>query len=261
MIQPCSVTLHNIVRWKQAFTILGMERCQPFFEAISLPQAMVVDPKRLGMRARNYVKNVSRYQSAPPVTPDAYVIEVQRALTDTFIQIAVDYDQETADALYVWCLRYIVDDDVAVELSVWRDLFRRLCGLVEKDESSVESPLDSDAMTRICHVVHSHLAPEFMQEIHQRIQTAKALPKSEWEDWLEEDVRQSAGQGEILGAIEMALDLVENIVANFRTFRAWDSVKSQLSPSEEADLFAWATQQARVLGIPSHVIHGPRDGT
>ncbi|MFB2892325.1 hypothetical protein ACE1CI_05200 [Aerosakkonemataceae cyanobacterium BLCC-F50] len=222
-----------------------------------MPLALIAQPKRIALCARSYLKKSYAPTTAWFVSPDAYVAEKQRYLEDIFHQIAVDYDEETANSLHIWCLRYVVDDDNATRLWIWGKLFRQLCGLVENAELSSALPLDRAALDCVCGIVHRYIQRDFVEEACLRIKAARSLHNSEWDEWLEERVRHAAGEGEILGAIEMALDLVENIIANHRTFQIWDELKCRISLSEYNHLVIWASRQASVLGIPDYAFRTP----
>jgi hypothetical protein len=230
-----------------------MERSAPYFEAMGLPSRTVAEPWNLARCAREYLNRVAGHRTLQAMSSADRTQE--QALADAFSQIASEYDSEIADRLYEWCLKYVVNDNTAVEMSIWRELFRRLCGIVGPDEYSCPPPLSDDAIRYICGIVRPDLHGVIMKGIRQQIHTTRALPKSEWENWLEIETRHLAGEGQNLSAVDMTLDLVEGIVANVRTCEARARLKSQLSPGQEADLLAWATRQATALGIPVKFIH------
>jgi hypothetical protein len=61
-------------------------------------------------------------------------------------------------------LKYIVNDNTAAKMSVWRDLFLRLCG-VASDELSCEPLLTNDAVSHICRIIRPDLDAEFRKRI------------------------------------------------------------------------------------------------
>lgn len=252
MLQGSRITLENYTRWAQAFTVLSMDRCSPFFADMDLPPAIVASPAHVMMRSRNYLESV-RLETDKRRSDAAHVTAVaQRALEFAFIQIAVDYDEQTAFALHAWCLRYVVEPDSASALAAWGHLFRRLCRMISDDEVSVEPVLDRDTIVKVCGVVSRYLQPGLLMECRQRIDEARTLPASEWEQWLEEQVRHSAGHGASLGAIDAALDLVEGVIFNHNVFQTWALINTQITAGERNHLEAWGRHQADRLGILSN---------
>ena len=248
------VRLDSILDWEAALTVLSIERCHPFFSEMGLPPAVSAEPMGLARCVRSCLENKS---STVPSNRDIYVAEKRQWLEKTFDRIAADCGEETARSIHTWCLRYFVDDSTASGLYAWGSLFHQLCRPGKNDEITVASPFDSATMTRICRVVDLDREREFMREIRQRIEAARALPQSEWEQWLEEGVRYRAGDGEIIGAVEAALTCVTLTISNHRTFQTWESLNGQISASEREHLVAWARQQAEDLGIPDCLVQAP----
>ncbi|HVG32466.1 MAG TPA: hypothetical protein VM911_05275 [Pyrinomonadaceae bacterium] len=249
MNQAISVTLSNAGRWEEAFMVLSIERCEPFFAEMGLPPEVVANTQPLLLCARNFLNRSLALRSADSLDTQEYVETVRGYLHDAFDQIAEDYGQATADELALWCMRYVVDQAFAVKLDIWVHLFRRLCGLITDDELSIEPTIDQSVLTPTCEIVRRYLQPDPIKEARRRIEEAGRLPKSEWEEELDKSVRYSAGEGDIAGAVEIALTLVENIVYQHRAFRVLSELQNSLTEDETTALLDWARQQASMLGM------------
>ena len=252
-----SVMLFDEMRWDQIFRILSMERCYSFLNDMGLPANFVAKPERLTFHARNYLQNSNESTSAWLINLEDYMVKRRHNLEDKFTQLATDYDQETTNLFHDWCYRYVIDYGMANGLSAWGELFSRLCGLTRDTTPTVMPPISSEVLTYICGVIYSYLNRDVRQEVRHRIEIARSLPISEWEVWLEGQTRHAAGEGKILGAVEMTLYLVENIIDNHHTFQVWNSLNNRIASADRALLITWGHEQATALGIPIDCLHVP----
>jgi hypothetical protein len=244
------VTLGNLVHWEQIFTVLSMERCYPFFEAMSLPMAIAADPEPITQQARRYLEWTAVQTDLRSAPTEDYVDAVQRWIAEIFGHVESDYDEATSDALSAWCVQQVSQDNVDAAWVVWGHLFRRLCGLVGQDELTVQAHLSSATLARVCSVVQQYLRPDYMKEVREHLSAAREGQRTLWEEWLESQVRYSAGEGATISAVDGALDFVELTIANHRVAEIWRTISQQISPSEHEQLVLWARRQAHALGMP-----------
>jgi hypothetical protein len=250
MTRTIVVTLGSLVQWERIFTVLSMQRCYPFFEAMGLPTAIAADPEPITLQARTYLEWTTVQTAVRSAPPDDYVDAVQRRIAEIFDHVHRDYDEATSDALAAWCVQ-VSQDNVDAAWVVWGHLFRRLCGLVGQDELTVEAHLSSATRAGVCSVVQQYLRPDYMKEVREQLAAAREGPRSPWEEWLETRVSYFAGEGATVSAIDGALDFVELTIANHRVAETWITLSQQISPDEREQIVTtWARHQARALGMP-----------
>jgi hypothetical protein len=250
MHQGLSVTRANFTRWEEAFMLMAMERCQPFFAEMGLPPEICAAPQPLALCARSFLEKSYAAKSGEFNSSADYVETVRDSLESALAQVSMDYGEATARAFQDWCMRYVVDQSMVTKLDVWEPLFRRLCGLVADDGMSAAPPRNHVDLVRICEIVYQHLSPGSLKEIQQRLEAARRFQLSETEKWIDETIRYFAGQGEVSGAISIALNIVEAIISRYRIFRLWDYLNSISTPREISSLLEWGRQQALALGMP-----------
>jgi hypothetical protein len=232
----------SIAGWEQGFTILSMERWVPFLGDMGIPAAIVAAPEAARDEARTFLRRSLNDRR------DTAAIS-QRRLMEAIDRLAAYYGRAPVDAFAVWIRRFIVDGATSQWLSNWRELLRIACGLLTTDQP-VE-PLPADIEARVCDAVATFLDPAQLKATAKAVRAAGRLPPSAWEQELEDLVREHAGVGPSLGAVEMSADLVRLAVVDRRTLSAHEALASALSAPERDALLGWAHRQRHTAGLPA----------
>jgi len=254
LVPNSNVTRSSLPGWEEGFAVLSIVRCVSFFREIGLPPRIVENPEPVILAARDYLQATPVRAQIQSTDSDTVIDDARNRVQLAFAKMAHGYDETTLHSLVEWFLRYLVDDAFAAAASMWRDLFRCICGWTQDKRQADQSPLDESLCVRICQVVRSFLAPELVREFNERIKAARALPMTEWDQRLEQKVRVEAGEETSIGAIDMALETVQRILTDQLTYEAWRGLESRLSEGELMSLVRWARQQAARQGLPVGLI-------
>ncbi len=239
----------DFLNWSQVFKILSMERCFPFFKDAGLPSAIINNPQPLATCAKEFHLEFDATLTNPatrPTSNEDHLKIRQEILDSTFEKIGLAYNLETAKALHSWGLRYVVNRTEETSLSLWHELFLRLCKVIRKDEPVIESQLNSQDLELICGQVQQYLRSENHKFILQQTWSAELAPLTEWEEWLREDEQRGVGDLKtILGPVKTATSYFNAIIINYATWQLWQELPKQLSNQTIEKLVAWGREQVK----------------
>jgi hypothetical protein len=243
-----AVTAASLPRWRAGLALLSLDRCAPLFAELDLPGRLTAEPTGLLAAARAAVETL--HHSTGRSDSAGSVAKARSILDEAFHRLATDYDETTVGELEGWLTRYVLSEPTRAAFLVWRELLRRLCCLVTRDDLTVPTSLNSVAMLRICQAVHRYLASEPLAKFLHLLQKARALPRSTWEENLERLTRHEVGGQHHLEVVGQVLDLAKIIGADARTARAWADLRATTSAANRVALHSWARRQAEALGMP-----------
>jgi len=230
------------ISWQTVLKALSLPRCHPFLTDAGLPDAVAAAPEGLADAASEQLRS-------------PYTTTVRQFAT----RLADYYGEDVAKQVTSWCCDQI-NEKVRNTRHAWGMMLRYLAGFITEPEAedSAEArtaPLDPALRAQVRDVVSAYLDSD--RALAKRIDAARTMPRTAWEEELDRKLCESAGVAFSLSASELALDLIELAIANYQVTQMWATLASRLDPGELDQLRRAAQARARAFGIPVELLDAP----
>ncbi|HEX2915028.1 MAG TPA: hypothetical protein VH186_29815 [Chloroflexia bacterium] len=243
----------NFLNWLSVLEILCLERHFPFFEEMGLPASLVKEPSKALPEIRPILIDFYKGIYKKPMSHEDYSTTFSNKIRGFFEIIERTYNDETATALYVWSMRFIVDSKSARWLHFWSELFFWFCNKIT-DEVRVEPAMSAKTVDEICTIIKVQFDRNNSLENYRRIEQAQAYPYNEWEQILAQLKQRSYGDIYFLDdPIGIILDRVSVLIETHKTYLIWVELNSILSDEQIADLLDWGRLQILENGYPDFI--------
>lgn len=225
--------LDDIARWELLLEMLSMERVVPF-----LPE--------MGLRFTNFavIQLIIRQFLEQVEKTEEDTEKEKLLLQQTFLKIAEETDNESAQFLFHWGLRKFSSERQG-ELSHWALLFRWLAGLSHTQYAIDYPPLDQNKVEAIVQDIREKFVDDI--NLDQRLEEAEKLHRSNWEEKIYQKSEEDYSP----------LTLVNICVTEYQTEQILNFIRTLLSNQELETLLQWGRSNAHHFGIRQDRINFP----
>jgi len=256
--------------WDEAFLVLAVERCRPFWREAGVPPRMVDDPRALFESARVYggvrrgvltealdernarldpqiVEKYAKLASEYRMSADLVLANLRRfcSLLDlVFRRLEQSYGQEDTEALHRWIkYAFFYESPYHTEFlrsTAWE---RVMISLIHRHRSpSVWLPLGPSRASRFIEAVELRYGSEARARFRERVADARKVPLSPLEKGLvsyggdaARPVEPHRGEVDVVG-------IVQRIAWIRRASEVLKEADSWLTPAERDAIWAWASR-------------------